>query len=183
MRKKMAEASKARFPNPMPRLGGKGQGGLEYLLLIGGAVLVVAVVIIIMIGGTSTGKNQINASTTSYQSGATIGNTKISQEGEIALGPMDAPSISQAGAKQIKIIFSELSGITIYKVQVKAANTIEKTMANTSPQTIDLALDWTNLGCPTTGACNISVAIKGCIGTSVCSKYSSFTTAQSISDA
>ncbi len=38
----------------------RGQGALEYLLLIGGAVLIATIVLLIIIGSAGQGKNTIN---------------------------------------------------------------------------------------------------------------------------
>ena len=44
----------------------KGQGALEYLLLIGAAVLIAAVVIVLLTSSASSGKNSINQSQGTY---------------------------------------------------------------------------------------------------------------------
>ncbi|MBI4053597.1 MAG: class III signal peptide-containing protein [Candidatus Diapherotrites archaeon] len=53
----------------------KGQGALEYLLLIGAAVLIAAVVIILLTSSASSGKGSIENSQGTYNSSlANLGN-------------------------------------------------------------------------------------------------------------
>lgn len=44
----------------------RGQGALEYLLLIGGAVLIATIVLLIIIGSTGTTENVINSNFTEF---------------------------------------------------------------------------------------------------------------------
>lgn len=45
----------------------RGQGALEYLLLIGGAVLVAAVVLALLLGFAQTGQNTANTANQKFQ--------------------------------------------------------------------------------------------------------------------
>ncbi len=45
----------------------KGQGALEYLLLIGGAVLIATIVLLIIIGSTNSTNNIINGNLNTFQ--------------------------------------------------------------------------------------------------------------------
>ncbi len=59
----------------------KGQGALEYLLLIGGAVLVAAIVIVLLLG-----INQSSGGTTSATSAATLCTQKLGAKGTTTAG-------------------------------------------------------------------------------------------------
>ncbi len=53
----------------------KGQGALEYLLLIGGAVLIATIVLLIIIGSTGSTNDIINNNLAQYQNRVTLGGT------------------------------------------------------------------------------------------------------------